>query len=223
MHSLDFTFIDLLVVGIVVVSMVFAVSRGFVRETLSILAWAAAAFATLYFGPTMVPLVRGRISPLWLGDLAAYAGVFLIVLIPLSFIDIRFSEGVRHSPVSLFDRTLGVIFGFVRGLAIVGILYLVFSLFVEPSRQPGWLTQARLLPAIQSSSDVLLSLVPQQNRSVAGDFHNRAAPSVTPKPNPRDSAKNTGHARGQKGYSARDRGELNHLLEATGNGGNGKP
>ncbi|HEX3808216.1 MAG TPA: CvpA family protein [Rhizomicrobium sp.] len=218
-----FTFIDLLVVVIVIVSVILAVTRGFVRETLSILAWAAAAFATLYFGPAVAPLTRARISPLWLGDLAGYAAVFLIVLIPLSFISYRISQTVRDSPVGVVDRTLGVAFGFIRGLAVVGILYLAFSLFVEPKSQPAWLVQARLMPLIQSSSEVLLTLVPQQNTRFANDFHRPAASAPVPKPNPHNSAKNSTHRRGQKGYSARDRGELNHLFEATGNGGNGKP
>ena len=64
-------------------------------ETLSIFAWAAAAFATLYFGPWMVPLMRGMIASPWLAAAAAYAGVFLVVLIPLSFISYRFAESVQ--------------------------------------------------------------------------------------------------------------------------------
>src|SRR5215471_16300810 len=99
--SLAFTFVDAAVVAIVVISMIFAIWRGFISETLSIFAWAAAAFATLYFGPFVAPIVSHLFSPSWLAWLVGYAGVFLFVLIPISYGSFRLSESVqpvRRSP-----------------------------------------------------------------------------------------------------------------------------
>ncbi len=232
MQNLSFTFLDLLVVVIVVVSTGFAIYRGFVRETLSIFAWAAAAFATLYFGPVLAPMFHSRISPPVLGDLIAYAGIFLLVLIPLSFVSYRFSENVKHSPVGAVDRSLGLAFGVVRGFAIVGIAYLLFSMLVPPKVQPDWVRQARLLPLVQSSTEVLLSLVPERDTQFAHDLKPAPAPaaqSAVSKPagpaaaNPVRTA--TGAAsrpaakHGRKGYSAQERQGLNRLIQATGNGG----
>ena len=50
-----FTFVDILVGPDPVVSAVYAAWRGFSAETLAIFAWVAAAFATLYFGPSLLP------------------------------------------------------------------------------------------------------------------------------------------------------------------------
>ena len=221
MQNLSFTFVDLLVVLIILVSTGFAIYRGFVRETLSIFAWAAAAFATLYFGPSAAPLLDERISPRWLGDLVAYAGVFLIVLIPLSFISYRFSEGVKRSPVGAVDRSLGFAFGFVRGLAIVGIAYLVFSILIPPRSQPDWMRQARLLPLIQSSSEVLLSLVPEQDTKFANELkpvHAHPVPAKRTQATAKPIAKPK-----RKGYSADERQGLNRLIQATSNGEHGNP
>ena len=54
--NLSVTFIDFLVVTVIIISAGYAAYRGFMSETLTIVAWAAAAFATLYFGPWVVPL-----------------------------------------------------------------------------------------------------------------------------------------------------------------------
>ena len=86
------------------------------NETLSIFAWAAAAFATLYFAPHIAPFLRERMSPPLVGTIVAYLGIFLVVLIPLSFISYRFSENVKNSPVGAVDRAFGLIFGIIRGL-----------------------------------------------------------------------------------------------------------
>src|SRR5437762_2119044 len=114
MHALNVSWADVAVVAVVVVSTILAVARGFVRETLSILAWAAAAVATLYFGPYFAKFLGARISTPLLGPILAYAGIFLVVLIPLSFVSYRLSERVRNSPVGTLDRSLGVPFGVVQ-------------------------------------------------------------------------------------------------------------
>src|SRR6202012_2853378 len=124
----------------------------------------AAAFATLYCGPWVVPMARGLITTGWLASLAAYAGVFLGVFIPLSFMSYRFSETVKNSPIGPLDRALGVAFGVVRGLVVIGLAYLAFTYFVPIRQQPGWMTEARFLPLMQSSGEVLLSLIPSRDQ-----------------------------------------------------------
>jgi membrane protein required for colicin V production len=201
MHALNVSWVDLAVVGIVAVSTILAVVRGFVRETLSIIAWAAAAVATLYFGPIAAPFLRTRISTPLAGSLIAYVGAFLVVLIPLSFISYRLSEGVRRSPIGTLDRSLGVPFGVIRGLGLVGVAYLAFSLVIPVGAQPSWVTGARLLPIIQGSSDVLLSLLPAHARSAAQT-------ASTAKPRVAGSHEPTA-------YQAEDRRALDHLIEVT--------
>jgi len=208
MSAFHFSYVDVVVVLIVLVSTAYAIWRGFVSETLSIFAWAAAAFAALYFGPLIAPFARGLISPRWLGTVASYVIVFLVVLIPLSFISFRFAQDVHNSPVGALDRSLGGIFGVVRGLAVVGIAYIVFSAFVPVPAQPAWITEAGTLPVIQSSAEVILSLVPDQGvkigrNEIVPPAHKEAAKSVK------------AH---KKTYGAADRRALDKLIEATGNG-----
>jgi membrane protein required for colicin V production len=160
--SLSVTVIDCLIVLIIVVSAGYAAWRGFIWETLTIFAWVAAAFGCLYFGPYIIPLTRSLVHADWLASLLAYAAVFLGVFIPLAFISSRVSETVKKSPIGPLDRTAGVAFGVVRGLVIVAMAYLAFTYFVPIKNHPRWLTQARLLPVVQSSADVLLSVVPDR-------------------------------------------------------------
>lgn len=221
MGALSFSFVDVLVVTVVLVSAGFAAWRGFVQESLSILSWAAAAFAALYFGQAAAGLLHGVLSG-WAAIVVAYIGVFLVVVIPLSFISYRLAEGVRHTPVHALDRTLGFVFGAVRGLVIIAIAYLVFSMIVPIPRQPRWMTHARLLPLIQSSAQVLLALVPGQ-KIASGErisiYPDRAARRGVA------GGAETAHAQKtpQKTYGVKERRALDRLIEATANGGGQKP
>jgi uncharacterized membrane protein required for colicin V production len=222
--DLHFNFVDLIVVVVVLVSAGYATWRGFVRETLSVFAWVAAAFATLYFGPAAAHLLEDKFSPALLGFVIGYAGVFLLVLIPLSFISFRFAEGVHRSPVGALDRALGAAFGIVRGLAVVGLAYIIFTSAVETHKQPDELTHAHTLPIMQSAAQVLFALVPGGDKthvlSTPAASNAAAAPSnvPVPKPNPR-AVPQKGAKHGQKGYGVRDRRALDNLIQQTNDGG----
>jgi membrane protein required for colicin V production len=236
--NLSVTFLDCLVVLVIAVSAGYAAWRGFLSETLSIFAWVSAAFACLYFGPYIVPLARSLIATPWIASLVGYAAVFLAVFIPLSFMSHRFSESVKHSPIGPLDRALGVAFGVVRGLVLVGLAYLAFTYFVPIRQHPRWLTEARLLPAIQSTSETLLSLVPDQGWHGFAAAPPREEPRQAPRRDalgelirrneevnraPRAPVQQKSASGVQKRYGAGDRQALDRLIEATGNGGTEKP
>jgi membrane protein required for colicin V production len=179
--SLSFTFLDALVVLIVLVSVVYATWRGFMWETLTIFAWVAAAFACLYFGPYVIPLMRSMVGESWLASLLAYSAVFLAVFIPFAFISHRFSETVKNSPIGPLDRAAGVAFGVVRGLVIVGLAYMAFTYFVPITKHPAWVREARVLPLVQDSAQVLLSVVPDHPADYAYIPHHDELRQASPR------------------------------------------
>jgi membrane protein required for colicin V production len=230
--NLSFNFIDFLVVAVVVVSAGYAAFRGFLSETLTIFAWAAAAFATLYFGPWLIPMARSMISLQWLAPVAAYAGVFLVVFLPLSFMIHRFSQTVKNSSIGPLDRGLGIAFGVVRGLVIVGLAYLAFTYFTPVRQQPQWLLSARSLPVMQSTAEVLLSLVPSQTprdyvtadpatHDSLGDLIRRQNEQANMAPQSPAQPSHAAAKKGEKTYGASDRRALDRLFETS--GGSPKP
>jgi membrane protein required for colicin V production len=226
--SMSFTFIDFFVVAVILISAGYAAYRGFMNETLTIFAWAAAAFATLYFGPWLIPMARSMISNQMLAPIAAYAGVFLVVFIPLSFMSHRFSQTVKNSPIGPLDRGLGIAFGVVRGLFIVGLGYLTFTYFISIRDQPEWLRTARTLPLMQSTAQVMLAAVPNQaprdyvtpssaaHQDSLGDLIRRENQQANEAPQPSHAQK-----KGEKTYGTSDRRALDKLFQTS--GGNSRP
>ncbi|HEY0267527.1 MAG TPA: CvpA family protein [Rhizomicrobium sp.] len=237
--NLSVTFLDCLIVLVVLVSAGYAAWRGFLWETLTIFEWVAAAFACLYFGPYLVPMMRSMVAQPWLAAVLAYAVVFLAVFIPLAFISHRLSQGVKNSPIGPLDRAAGLAFGVVRGLVVVGLAYLAFTYFVPIRSQPQWVTEARLLPMVQSTSEVLLSVVPDQHRGddsllpveVVRQAPAQETPSHDPMADlirrnetgnhgpksPREPVQQRSAAKATKAYGASDRQALDRLVETGGN------
>lgn len=226
MSDVHITWVDLAVAAILILSTGFALFRGFVRETLSIVAWATAAFCTLYFGRYMVPVMAPHFSPM-LARIMAYSAVFLLVLMPLLFIAGRFSRRVHESAIGGLDRALGGLFGAVRGLAVIAVLYILYSLVVPVPAQASWMKGARTLPLIQRSASALLALLPDDDAELvktrtAGDrdsgpdsmeAHSSQSSEARPEPVRHTVVKTarTFH----KGYGAANRRALDRLIEAT--------
>jgi membrane protein required for colicin V production len=93
--------------------------------------------------------------------------VFLAVFIPFAFMSHRFSQSVKSSPIGPLDRAAGVAFGVVRGQVLVGLAYMAFTYFVPIRQQPHWVTEAKLMPMVQDTADIILSVVPNRPHDYA--------------------------------------------------------
>jgi membrane protein required for colicin V production len=133
------TLLDLIVLGVILLSALLAMVRGFTREVLSIASWAAAAAATIYFRPDVRDWARTQISlePAILADVIAGASIFLITLLLVSLLTMRLSDFILDSRVGPFDRALGFAYGAGRGflLAIIAFLSCSRALTAHLGRQ----------------------------------------------------------------------------------------
>jgi membrane protein required for colicin V production len=154
------TWLDLVLLGVMLVSGLLAMIRGFMREILSITAWAAAAVATLLLYPRLLPIAKANISSDIVATAAVIGGVFLITLLIVSVITVRISDLILDSRIGALDRTLGFLFGLGRGLVIVVVAFLFFAWLVPDRSQPEWVRSAKSRVVLQSTGQWLISMLP---------------------------------------------------------------
>jgi membrane protein required for colicin V production len=152
--------LDIILVAIMIFSGLLAMLRGLTREMLSIMSWALAALVTLLAYSNFKLQVRSIIDTPMLADATLIAVVFLTSLIVFSLLTANISERVLDSRVGAIDRTLGFVYGLLRGLILVVIAYLIVAQIVERPNMPKWVTQARSLYLIESTGDTIKSFVP---------------------------------------------------------------
>lgn len=159
---MPFQLLDLILAGIMLISGLLALMRGFTREVLSLIAWGAAAVAAYFaiHSAELVGFAGQYLQPDIVAKIAVGGTVFLIVLIIVSLISVKLSDVVVDSAAGAFDRTLGFFYGLARGLVLVVIAYLFYGWLIPFDRQEDWVKNARSLPVIQSVGEVILSLVP---------------------------------------------------------------
>lgn len=155
--EIPLTIVDFVVLGILLISGLIAAYRGFMKETLTVSAWFVAALAAVFVWPMAKPFARSLLQPEMLADILALVGVFFLMLIPASFVSFRLTELVRGTHAGPLDRSLGFVFGIARGLLVVGLGYIVYSSLAPGTKQPEWVREARLLPVVKGTADVILS------------------------------------------------------------------
>lgn len=151
--------LDLVVIGVVLISALLAAVRGFTREVLAIFAWVAAALAAWYFHPLALPYARDYITNDTVALGAAIAVVFIVTLIIVSLITVKISDVILDSAIGAIDRTLGFAFGAARGFLICVIGWFFFSHLTD-GIMPSWAEEARTRPMLQSGSDGLVGMLP---------------------------------------------------------------
>jgi membrane protein required for colicin V production len=223
---------DIAVVLVILFSGLFAFFRGFVHEILAVASWVGAAAATLIGFPFAQPEVRKLIAIPLVADLAAGVAIFLIVLVLLSLLTRMLANRVRGSGLGPLDRSLGLVFGFLRGALLVSIAWLVLSWVLPREDYPGWLLQARTLPLVERGGSLLVGLLPERLRgdlAIPAPEDSGVVPgSLVPGGATQQSLQNlmnpptkTDAPETEAGYNARMRDEMQRAIEAATQGHTG--
>lgn len=185
------TILDLVVIGLVVLSGLLAMVRGFTREVLAIASWAMAAVVAYFMYPKAAPLVVEYVvkQPPALVNGIALGGVFLATLFVAYIITSKLSDFILDSRVGALDRTLGFLFGAARGFLLAVIGFGFFSWLVSEKQQPTWVAEAKFRPILVSSFDKIKALLPENlDESItapikkATEDFKQNAPAQAPKP-----------------------------------------
>ena len=159
------TLLDIILIGVMLISALLAMIRGFMREVLSIAAWVIAAVVTLYCYTKLLPFAKTYFNNDIVAAAVVVGGIFLGTLLIVSIITVRFSDMVLDSRIGALDRTLGFLFGLGRGLVIVVVAFLFFAWLVPDRSQPEWVRSAKSRVVLQGTGDWLMSMLPDDPES----------------------------------------------------------
>ena len=159
-------FVDIVVLAVIALSTLLALGRGFVKEVLSIFGWIGAAigtFAIFFYVPQVRAFANQQIAEPLLADIAAAVSLFVILLIVLGFFNHAIASRVHASSLGPLDKSLGLVFGLVRGVVLVALAYMAMTdwLLPQKAQRPEAVNQARTEPYVAMAADFIKELVPQ--------------------------------------------------------------
>lgn len=224
--------LDLVVIGILLVSAAVAFLRGFVREVLTIGSLLGAAAATFLFGPNLKPMVSGWIidpeatEPQTLFGLVpyemlvpviAFAIVFGLSIILFTIATHLIARSVHAVGLGPVDRSLGVVFGLGRGAILVGLMGLVLNFVLSDEQRETYFGESKTYPAVSYTAELMQALLPDRDiiekkakSGVTSALAAAEAPGKQPlEPGQEGKGRSSG---GADGYSAIQRKALEKMM-----------
>jgi membrane protein required for colicin V production len=187
---MPFPILDLVVLGVVLISALLAAVRGFTREVLAIVAWVVAAAAAWYLHPMALPLVQQYVSNGTVALAATIGAIFVVTLIVVSIITVQISDLILDSRIGALDRTLGLAFGAARGFLICVIGWAFLGWLLQ-GKEPEWATASRTRPAMENTRDNIIAMLPENAEALLQLLRKKgpdAEPAEPAEPDPQRGA-----------------------------------
>lgn len=175
---MNLTGLDLLIGGVVLISLIVGIFRGFIREVLSLISWGLALWVGWRFFKPAATYLENMVSSEPVRQIAAFVFIFISVLILLTVASHFLAKLFKVSGIAFIDRLFGALFGFGRGVLIMAIIVLLGGATALP-KEPWW-HDSVLTPMLTPVTDFLLDLMPG---NVSGKFQDTGTtgnPAIRP-------------------------------------------
>ncbi|PHX49534.1 colicin V production CvpA [Pseudomonas syringae pv. syringae] len=154
---MPFTPVDWAILGIVAISALISLKRGFVKEALSLTTWIIAGVVAWMFGAGLSQYLVNYIETPSARVIASCTILFVATLLVGAMVNFLIGELIRVTGLSGTDRFLGMVFGAARGGLLVVVAVGLLSL--GPVQQDQWWQQSRLVPQFLMVADWSKNLI----------------------------------------------------------------
>ena len=138
---------DWIIIGILGISVLISIRRGFVKETLSLATWIAAVVVARLFAGHLSVLVGTQIESESVSLAASYLILFVGTLVVGGVVNFVMGEFVKVTGFTGTDRFFGIFFGLARGTLIV-LLVVAGLHYLAPVEKYEWYQQSQIVPEI---------------------------------------------------------------------------
>ena len=160
LSNIYFNIVDLIVISFILISCIVASYRGFIKEVFSMICWIAALMTAYYLHEKIKIELQEYISQKIIIDIAAFGVPFLITLFISNLISKWLSPKFSLPGLFFFDKIGGFIFGILRGVFFIVLLYLGFLYLLGKEQRPDLLLEAKTYIYITKTADLVVKLFP---------------------------------------------------------------
>ena len=136
--------VDYMLLAVAILSGLFGLLRGFVKEAMSLAGWIFAAWCAFHFGTAVAErlpdFIQDPVLKLWAARFVVLIGVLLISGIISGLVSLLLSR----TGLTGTDRAVGMVFGLARGVVVIALL--VAALEMAGFRADPWWEESKLIP-----------------------------------------------------------------------------
>jgi len=143
---------DFIFLSLIAFSSLLGLSRGFIKEFLSLTKWMLSLYLTfISFEKTKI-ILSGFLKDTEIINLIAAASVFLLIFVILTFIFNFLSKIISLKGFDFIDKLLGFLFGFARMVLIFSLLFIIYTDVFYNQEKPAWFNDSYSIKYIEKVS-----------------------------------------------------------------------
>ncbi len=156
------SWVDIFVLIVLGISALLSLFRGLVREVLSLVGWIVAGWCAFKFSGPVGELFGNAITMPSMRTAVAFVGILIGVLLVFGILNFLLGKLIDSTGLGATDRMLGMVFGAVRGAAIVTVLVMFAGL--TPLPKDPWWRQSMFLPHFEALAKLAIDWLPPEFR-----------------------------------------------------------
>ena len=160
LSNIYFNIVDLVVISFILISCIVASYRGFIKEVFSMICWIAALMTAYYLHEKIKIELQEYINQKVIIDIVSFGIPFLIALFISNLISKWLSPKFSLPGLLIFDKVGGFIFGVLRGIFFIVLLYLGFLYLLGKEQKPNVLLEAKTYNYITKAANLVIKLFP---------------------------------------------------------------
>lgn len=172
----NFSIIDGVILGILALSVVTGLVRGFVKELIALCVWVIAIWLGITYADTAGIYLKKYINDEAARHAAGFVIILLLTVITGSLFNALLGFILKNTGLSGTDRLLGMVFGFVRGVFIVSLIILavkVTDLMPSQEHLNSSLLYAKFTPMVDWLHKVSPDFIKQSDNVENADMQDK--------------------------------------------------
>ena len=154
--------LDIIILIILGLSALIALSRGLIKEVLSIIGWVLGSAAVIYLLPVFTPITKEYIANGMIAGVVTSIFILILFMVIWILLTGNIVGKVRSSKLSSVDRVLGLFFGIMRAFLLVILLNILISWIMPKDRQPETFKNSRYFQLAGEFAQPIENLIPRE-------------------------------------------------------------
>jgi membrane protein required for colicin V production len=155
------TVVDVVILFVILLSALFSLLRGFVKEAVSLTTWLLAIWISSHFSSKLAPMLPMDSEAV--RQVAGFGLLFIMTLLIGVLVNIVIARFIKKTGLSSADRLLGVVFGLLRGVLIIVVFVVIGGM--TPLPQQEWWQSSGLLKRFEGVAVMLKNYFPDDMMS----------------------------------------------------------
>lgn len=151
--------VDYAILAVIAISAIISLFRGFIREVMSLASWVVAALLATKFSGEAAVFLQDYVSVPSVRLGLAFIAIFVLLLIIGAIVSSLLAKLVETTGLSGTDRSLGMLFGVIRGILIVTLLVLLAGL--TPVNEDPWWKESQFIPHLEKLAVQIRGFMPE--------------------------------------------------------------